>query len=401
MLSLTTRQSILLGLAACVPIALGVATHLEHEAAERACLAKDAAPAMEPIVEVVPQIVPIVAPIPYVAPVPVDDHAGAYAFAFVIDVPTPHVVLATAAELGEGAFEASMTGAPHYRGAPTDAFVDQPVWRDVDADRLPERARRAVGRHVRVYSAAGRVCVARIGRPVAVSERSGSIEYIGEDEVTEIGEGADAIIDPASLWDDGRRLVVAPLEGASCEGGIWARDIALSEALVYVANQDPVAEQDGAAAAELPSPVARRMVQRSSALQPIAAAFAEHVRGFTDEAFTTRRLVDRLIGQRWIEPTRGGELDVFTTDGDEFGGCGGFDPAWAAIAVDAEGAPGESVWADAQADYVQAVFDLDADGRPEVFAPSWLGPTHVFTLEPDGLREFAVLTEVPYYGCPC
>jgi hypothetical protein len=401
MLSLTTRQSIFLGLAACAPIALGVATHLEHEAAERACMDRDAEPAAEPVVEVVPQIVPIVAPIPYVAPVPVDDRAGAYAFAFVVDVPTPHLVLATATELGEGAFEAIMTGAPHYRGAPTDAFVDQPVWRDVDAARLPERARLAVGRHVRVYSAAGRVCVARIGRPVAVSERSGSIAYMGEDEVTEIGEGEDAIIDPASLWDDGRRLVVAPLEVASCEGGIWARDIALSEPLVYVADQDPAAEQDGRMAAQLPSPVARRMVQRSSALQPIAAAFAEHVRGFTDEAFTTRRLVDRLVGQRWIEPTRGGELDVFTTDGDEFGGCGGFDPAWAAIAVDAENAPVELVWADAQADYVQAVFDLDADGRPEVFAPSWLGPTHVFTLEPEGLREFAVLADVPYYGCPC
>lgn len=395
MLSLTTRQSLLLGLAACAPIALGVATHLEHEAAERACLDDDAAPAAETVVEVVPQIVPIVTPIPIAAPVPTDDLAGAYAFAFVVDVPTPHVVLATATELGDGAIEAMATGASHFRGAATDAFIDQPVWRDIDATRLPERARLAVGRHVRVYSSAGRVCVARIGKPVAVSERSGKIEYMADDEVTELGEGEDATIDPASLWDDGRRLVVAPLEGASCEGGIWARDIALSEPLVYVA------QQDGDAPAELPSPVARRMVQRSRALEPIAAAFADHVRGFTDDAFTTRRLVDRLVGQRWIEPTRGGELDVFTTDGDEFGGCGGFDPAWAAISVDAEGGPVESVWADAQADYVQAVFDLDADGRPEVFAPSWLGPTHVFTLEPDGLREFAVLADVPYYGCPC
>lgn len=395
MLSLTTRQSILLGLAACAPIALGVATHLEHEAAERACLTKDAVPVPETIVEVVPQIVPIVTPIPFAAPMPSDDLAGAYEFAFVVDVPTPHLVLATAAELGDGAFEAIATGASHYRGAPPDAFVAQPVWRDVDATRLPERARLAVGRHVRVYSAAGRVCVARIGRPVAVSERSGKIEYMPDDEVTELGEGEDATIDPASLWDDGRRLVVAPLEGASCEGGIWARDIALSEPLVYIA------EQDGDAPARLPSPVARRMVQRSTALQPIAAAFAEHVRGFTDDAFTTRRLVDRLVGQRWIEPTRGGELDVFTTDGDEFGGCGGFDPAWAAIAVDADGGPVEAVWADAHADYVQAVFDLDADGRLEVYAPSWLGPTHVFTLEPDGPREFAVLADVPYYGCPC
>lgn len=389
----TARQLILLGAAAIAPIALGVAMHLEHAEAERACMAhRDASPAPEVVAHVVPVPTPWLEPA--VAP-PVDDRAGAYAFAFVVDVPTPHLMLASATELGEAAFEAMATGAPHYRGEAADGFIDHPVWRDVALDRLPDRARDAVGRHVRVYSAAGRVCVARIGRPVAVSERFGSISYMDDEDVSAIEDDQGTVVDPASLWDDGRRSLVAPLEGVGCEGGIWARDVALPEALVYVA-------QDVESPEDLPSPVARRRVQRSAVLRPISEAFAKHVEGFADEAFTTRRFVDRLEGRRWIEPTRGGELDVFASDGEEFGGCGGFDPAWAAIGVADDGELGDVVWADAQTDYVAAVFDLDADGRPEVLAHSWLGPTRVFALDDtDGVRPFATLDDVPLFGCPC
>jgi hypothetical protein len=391
----TAQQLAFLGTAACAPIALGIAMHLEHVEATRACMAELAEPATAeaaPVVVAVPTPVPtpgLVEP----AAAPIDDVRGAYDFAFVADMPTPHIVLASETDLGEAAFEALATGAPHYRGEPADGQVDQPVFRGLDIERLPERARFAMGRHVRVYSAAGRVCIARIGRPALVSELWGTIEYFSDDDISEIEQGDRTIVDPASIWDDGRRLVVAPLEGEGCGDALWARDAALSEALVYVA-------QDVDGPEDLPSPVARRMVQRSSELRPISAKFAEHVAGMSDEPFTTRRLVDRLEGRRWIDPLRGGELDVFTTDGEEFGGCGGFDPAWAAIAIDGEGSPVEPVWADATTDAIDAVFDLDADGVPEVMAQTWLGTTRVYSLGED-LGEVATLGAVPFFGCPC
>ena len=410
MLTPTARGLLLLCTAALAPIALGVAMHLEHVEAERACLAT--AQVTAPVVqsEVVTQVVPVHTPVllPSVVSAPTESTRGAYDFAFVIEMPAPYLVLASAADLGEAQFDALAVNPPHYRGEPADDSIDQPVWRDLDVARLPERARLAVGRHVRVYSAAGRVCVARIGNPSLVSESFGTVAYLPDDEVSELEQDGRTILDPASLWDDGRRAVVAPLEGVGCEGGVWARDAALSEPLVYVAQD--TADVDG-----LPSPVARRMVQRAPGLRPIITAFAEHVANFDDEVFTTRRLVDRLQGRRWIEPTRGRELDVFSLDGEEFGGCGGFDPAWAAIALDVDGSPTEPVWVDTQSDDVQAVFDLDGDGNAEVLAHSWLGPTRVFATTggeqhatsqnasagPNALREIASLGEVPFFGCPC
>lgn len=389
----TAQQIAFLATAACAPIALGIAMHIEHEEAMQACIAASAeAQVAVPKVPDVPvsTVTTVHAPEPVVA---ADDTRGAYELAFVVAMPTPHIVLASEAELGEAAFDALATNAPHYRGEPADDMVDKPVWRDLDATKLPDRARFSMGRHVRVYSAAGRVCIARIGKPSLVSELWGTVEYFGDDDISEIEEDGKSIIDPASIWDDGRRLVVAPLEGEGCTDALWARDVALPEALAYVA-------QDADGPEDLPSPVARRMVQRSAELRPIGKAFAEHVAGMDTDGFTTRRLVDRLDGRRWMDPLRGGELDVFTTDGEEFGGCGGFDPAWAAIAIDREGSPVEKVWADAKTDSIQAVFDLDADGTPEVMAETWLGTTRVYSLG-DELREMATLAEVPFFGCPC
>jgi hypothetical protein len=387
----TAQQLAFLATAACAPIALGIAMHLEHVEATRACMAEVAQPSAA--VDVGPVVVAVPTPVMIEPAVAADDLRGAYDFAFVADMPTPHIVLASEADLGEAAFEALAMGSPHYRGEPADDQIDQPVWRGVDVSRLPERARFAQGRHVRVYSAAGRVCIARIGAPALVSESWGTVEYFADDDISEIEADERTIIDPASLWDDGRRLVVAPLEGDGCGEALWARDVALAEPLVYVA-QDVEGQED------LPSPVARRMVQRSAAVRPIAAKFAEHVAGMNDDGFTTRRFVDRLEGRRWIEPLRGGELDVFTSDGEEFGGCGGFDPAWGAIAVDAEGSPVDPVWADASTDAIAAVFDVDADGTPEVLAQTWLGTTRVYTLGQE-LGELATLGEVPFFGCPC
>jgi hypothetical protein len=109
-------------------------------------------------------------------------------------------------------------------------------------------------------------------------------------------------------------------------------------------------------------------------------------------------LADRAIGQRW-QDARGRELFMFTFTGDEFGGCGGADPAWAAFVP----AKADGVTAlDRAGDDVLAVVDLDRDGTVEVLTTSWLGPTRLVEVGgSDALTERASLDGVPFFGCPC
>lgn len=389
----TTRQIGLIAAAASVPAALGLAMHLEHRAAEDVCAARadDAAP---------PVAVALPIPTPVVSEVLVERGIGSIEFAFVVDIDGPHLVVATDEATAAMQLEQSAVDAPHFRGPASTDTLDEPVWRSVDAERLPPALRATVGRHVRVFSAAGRVCTAKIGKPSLVSQIDGTIDYVSDDDVTltDATDAAPAAIAPASLWDDGRVTLVAPLVGDGCEGATWARDVELSEPLVYVAERGAEDHEPGEVVA---SPVSRRTVARSSALAPVALAFAEHVAQFDDEAFTTRRLADRLVGRRWVEPRHGAWLDVFVTDGEEFGGCGGFDPAWAAIGAGSDGTPAEPVWVDAETDMVHGVIDLEGDGRLEVIAESWLGSTKLMALDHDGPRDLVTLSEVPFFGCPC
>lgn len=391
----TTRQIGLIATAAAVPAALGLAMHLEHRAAERACAATTATTADAPHAAPIAVALPI--PTPIVSEVLVEPGAGAIEFAFVVDIDGPHLVLATDDVTAALALEQAAIDAPHFRGEASTAILDQPVWRGVDHERLPTRLRATVGRHVRVFSSAGQVCTAKVGKPSLVSQSEGSIDSVDDGEVTleHETEAAPPTIDPASLWDGGRILLVAPLVGSGCDGASWARDFELSEPTVYVSAADGGREDVVA------SPVSRRVVSRASAFAPVAASFAEHVAGFDDETFTTRRLADRLVGQRWIEPRTGSWLDVFVTDGEEFGGCGGFDPAWAAIGADVEGTPGAPVWVDASTDLVDAVIDIEGDGRLEIIAETWLGPTKLVALDAAGPRDLATLSSIPFFGCAC
>jgi len=50
----------------------------------------------------------------------------------------------------------------------------------------------------------------------------------------------------------------------------------------------------------------------------------------------------------------------------------------------------------------RAVFDLERDGRIEVLAQPWLGPTRLVQLGgPHALLERESLEAVPFFGCPC
>ena len=378
----TARQAFVLAAAAAVPVTVGVHMHLEHLEAVEACEARPAtqvviaAPVATPVVvEDAPVVAEVVEPtVPDATPVD---------FAFVIDIEGPHVVLSTTV------LEAWATDAPHYRGDDTNVFEGGNVWRSVASERLPDELRGQLGRKLVVYAASGRVCEATIGAPSLVGELTGSVGYLGEDDV-ELGETPNSVV-AASIWDDARVSLVAPLEGGGdCEDAVWARDAELPAARVYRA-----ASED-----DLPSPVARRLLQRDPAMRAAGKDFAAHIAGMDDPAFTTRRLADRLRGVRWIEPTSGAELDVFVTDGEEFGYCGGFDPAWGAVGFDAEGNPAQS-WFDTGGDDVIAVLDLDADGRAEVVTLEVFGSNKLVTLDDDGIEVYADLPQVPFYGCAC
>lgn len=378
----TARQAFVLAAAAAVPVTVGVHSHLEHRAAIEACEARPMTRVMIPTPVVTPVVVqdaPIV-----VEPIePAVQGTTPVDFAFVVDVDGPHVVLSTTV------LDAWATDAPHYRGDDTNIFEGGNVWRGVEPERLPDELRGQLGRRVVVYSASGRVCEATIGAPSMVGELTGSIAYVGDDDV-ELGEAPNTVV-AASIWDDARVTLVAPLEGGGdCEDALWARDAELPAPRVYRA-----ASED-----DLPSPVARRLLQRDPALRTAGKEFARHIAGMDDPAFTTRRLGDRLRGVRWIEPSSGAELDVFVTDGEEFGYCGGFDPAWGAVGFDAEGNPAHS-WFDTHGDDVIAVLDLDGDARPEVVTLEVFGSNKLVTLDVDGMEVYAELPQVPFYGCPC
>ncbi|MBX7079548.1 MAG: hypothetical protein K1X88_10205 [Nannocystaceae bacterium] len=391
------RQVFVLAAAAAVPVTVGIHMHLEHLEVARACALE--APSVS---ESVPQpaaisLLPVPTPVVAVAPAPVVAVAGppasALEFAHVIHAEGALVVLATTVD------PSWAVDPPHTHRPRGNDLDDVPAFRNVALERLPEAARVAIGRSMTVWSPTGHVCTATVGRPVLVGEAWGAREYL---EGAEDDAARTPTSDAEELWQNSRVVLAAPLASSEdCSLGLWARDAELSTPRIYLAQSDD----------DLPSPVARRLLQRDPAVRKAAREFDTFARetlmpqddeGADADAFTTRRLVDRFVGRRWIDPSAGGELDIFVTEGDEFGGCGGFGPSWGAVSIDREGTPFAAAY-DELGDSALAVFDLEGDGRPEVLTEQWLGPTQLLGLSEDGetFARRSELAPVPFWGCPC
>lgn len=370
------RSLLLLSAAALAPITLGIAMHLEHVAAAEACTADlDSWTTTPPTPSTSePTVAARTLPIPVPVAEPITEHAIEFAWVVTIEN-APHLVLAS--EIDESWGE----GAPRFRKTPHDEIEGAIVDRDVAIERLPASALAGVGRRVRVYNEAGEVCTARVGMPQLVGELWGDLFEYGPEAGSE---------SPAQQnWDVSRRLLVAPLatEG-ECGTPLWARDAALPAPAVYT-------RADG----NLP-----RAARRALLADPTVRDYARDLRRAfeevrdADETEPVPTLMQRSVSQRW-QDAHGHEVHVVTFTGDEFGGCGGMEIAWAAYV------PGGNTGVtaiDRAGDDVMAVVDLDRDGRVEVLASTWLGPTRLIEIGgTDALTERASLPEAPFFGCPC
>jgi len=376
---------VLLSAAALAPITLGIAMHLEHVAAAEACTMDLAAWTATPSVatpngpahEIVPHTLPI--------PVPMAEAASEHAlpFAFVIDLDGPHIVLASDID------ESWAHGEPRLLPGESE-FSDPSVVRDVARARVPTAMLASIGRKVRVYSADGEACTARVGEPILVGEIWGELDW-GATEA----EGEPTPSDAKQTWEQGRKTLVAPLAtDGDCGAALWARDLTLPAPAVFTRAAGPVPR------------AARRAVMRDPEVRDFAL---ELRRFFTDaegqpvegeRAIPT--LSDRAVGQRW-QDARGRELFTIEFTGDEFGGCGGMSPAWAAfVPSDDAGVTAPNTALDRAGDDVLAVVDLERDGKVEVLTSTWLGPLRLVEVGgADALNERASLDEVPFFGCPC
>lgn len=373
------RPLLLLSAAALAPIALGIAMHLDHLAAAEACTADLAEwtstpTPVAPVSSVVPHTLPI--PVPLAEPI---EHA--LPFAFVVDLDGPHIVLAGAVDEDWAASE------PEFRNGEKSTVRDGTIWRSVAAYELPVAILANVGRTVRVYSADGEACTARIGAPKLVSELWGEVQ----NWAPEPGDGEP--LSATEAWEVGRRTLVAPLETqGDCGTPLWARDLALPAPAVFVRTDGAVPR------------AARKAVFRDPAMRALASEYSEYATATSSESPT---LAEGTTGQRWLDP-RGRELFTFSIFADSLG-CGSFGAAWAAFVPAAEIRRGRALGTDSgvtaldrDGDEVIAVFDLERDGRIEALSTTWLGPTRLVEVGgEDARRERAMLDPVPFLGCPC
>ena len=268
------------------------------------------------------------------------------------------------------------------------------VRKTADPGQLPVEATSMKGRVVVLYGDFGPVCKATVGELAVVSrfwphfgmaqEWSGEFtgQVMGDQDIAEEIWG----MGPKQLW--GRLGVVGR---GDCDGARWARDATLPEVRMFSPNP-----------------------QVASSVRPTVEAAFRKLRGYREIQQEFEETVEDHASRRWDQYDGPGEVDVvaFTDDGAgrtlvaaqaQAGvGCGMFwGQFWAVWELQStpsghlltlltdERVPGDVLF---QPD---AVFDLEADGKPELMNPTTLvqpvGGTHKATLN----------NEMPSYDCPC
>ena len=370
------RHLLLLGVAASAPVALGIAMHQEHEAMKRP------ATACEVAAVAVPTPIAIATP---VAQAPEPEAAAALpiplvygeTFAWVEHLGGPHVVLATDVD-------------ERWIGGSARVLDPESLRRPVDLDRLPDEIAARLGATVRAYSVDGEVCTGTIGAPF--------LHAAATDWETAIGE-PEARTDRAEwLWIEGRRLLVAPLDGAGdCKGAIWARAADLAPPTFPTEIERPSKTQ---------VQKARRGWLQTDPIRTASVDFDEWIVGTgtsQDEASGRRpRLRDRLTSSAWDLHEDGVDMVVLDLDGPELGGCGGFPNAWGLALVEEDGASVQRIL-HGRSGRVIGLVDVDGDGVSELLTgprEGWEGH-ELLRVDGDDLATVTTLADVPYFGCPC
>jgi hypothetical protein len=392
-------DGVVLVAAAAMPVALGIAMHLEHESAAVPVVVSSTSAEVsscEPA-EPQPELDPGLDPEPPPKPDPLPTRPEAPArygeeFLFVTQVGTPHVVLSLEPDDAWG------TG-------PVRALEEEwgTVVRDVDTDAMPPGLQELEGRALDLYGEDGRPCTGVVGRPFVVSEYAGELDYLlpeGEGEAFwEESEGSttlpDRAVDP--VWKEGRRLLVAPVSNPQrCSNPIWARPREFAAPLVRGSDRRRGAAVFGPTKEALVAALGEVEVDGDDLQDELIELAMQE----GSDPVTPRERMDAMA---WFEPDGEASLISVRVDGPEFFPCGGLRPRWAIASVTDEGRIVDRL-EHGMSDRIASILDLDRDGISEVlFTGAELGraETRLSTWTADGLVVRYELPSVPYIGCPC
>lgn len=383
------RQVLIMLAAAAIPLGVGAAMQA-REMLERPAQQCEQTPAISssrgPDVVSLPVPVPVVPDVVEDEPdmavdetiVPATTSLPAGAFAFVIELDGPHVVLAT--EVPDAWAD----------GKPT---LDNPgqVSAKLDRDALPPDVAALIGKEFTVYGPGGKQGRAWAGWPRIVAQAEGEI---GEDIDTyaawesfedpelrvEVEEDAELI---DALWKEGRRLVIAPLDTEA--SGTWARLASLPAPKVLASEfvEPEMVEEEVPWAWQDPA-----VLDWTGGYELYRTAAGEDDR---------IELVDAISAQRWSDDDGVGMISFQVADPDEEVCEGYAGPLWGAVdltvdrkrpAVDGRGP--------------QAVFDIDGDGVLDVLTfGDWGRGRQLLLGGTDGFQRATELIDTPFFGCPC
>lgn len=390
----TPRQLALLALAAAAPVALGWAMHLEHEAVEHEVLRPEVLAVPVPVPVPMPEAGPLSEPAPEPAPEPVPvpeaeppaPFTYGTSFAFVVEIEgAAHLVLAPEAE-------------PDWAAGPLTALGEYGVRRRVDRTMVPPALLAHLDGTFDVYETDGRSCRGRLGEPFLYADASGDLLWDTEetyDDAEDLTTASPRV--RKVVWEEGRRLLVAPLEGTgACGDARWARDARLPAPVLPIAVERP---------SKLHVQEARRAYLRTEPLRAAAAEFdtyAQQERDDSGNLLPVAKLQHRLQSTAFTIGTAGVRAVLLDVDGPEFGGCGGLANNWGLALVAGEGATVDRIVPGAYGQ-PEMLVDLDADGSPEVLsAPRYDGGGwSLHTVHDEAFEDLATMSDMPYFGCPC
>ena len=386
---------ILLGIAALGPLALGIAAHLEHEASQRVMVV-ETPPVIVPVAHAVE--VPVEAPAEFrveveplepepLEPEPVEaepepevEPTQVYGedFLFVTDVDRDYVVLAldAPAEWGKGRLRAI----ERQWGA---------IRRNVAERKLPGHLRGWAGRGVTLHGGDMDACTGTLGKPQILAQYDGELDLFLEDPPDDIWEAEKlpkSLYEP--IWDEGRRLLVAPVTfPKECGSPTWAQPLGTAAPLVRTRGDSAVSDAGEAA--------------RDALLAlPDMKSLAEQLETAFDGDDRYPPLRDQTQATAWLDPDGTVSIVSLEVSGEAFYMCGGWEEQWGvATIVDGEV---ERIETGSLA-VAHAMMDLEHDGAPEILTvgATFRHEAALWSLTAEGLEARYTLAAVPHIGCPC
>lgn len=325
------------------------------------------------------------APVHVAEPEPAPLRYGEH-FAFVIDLEEPYLVLATEVDdTWEGDFEALL-------GVDT-------VFRGLDRAALPADLLAMEGREVVLWAseADGRATslgMARIGAPRLVAQAGGSLgpdarldtwslhEQLERDGV--LPETLERRVKEA-IWNDGLRLVVAPLQGPRASEATWARSAELLDPAFLVPLEFDVSHDGALRRAFMEQPEGRRV------------ADDHELQGYGS-------LAPHILARGWVDTDSRVQLATAFVDSPHVDVCGGFDETFAfGVRVHGDDWSSPMRIPTHHTTGPAVAGDFNDDGYPDLLLePRPLdGDTTILRGTRDGFEVVAELGEVPYFGCRC